>query len=252
MITAISKKTDSHNAIAKDPSGIIEACIENVVFDKNVNLIDDCVLILKDVSVFHPSPNKNYLTITQQNICKIYPSTSNAENLSPSTKESYNPLDVYHSIPLNKKKASKKSIKKKKNLLNLIQLQMKDLTNENPAKSEKKPVNKSERKPNIKAEIKPIIKSERKPNIKEERKPIIKEERKPNIKAEIKPIKEEKRKMLSSSNNSPKKLKIEGDYLKKNLFQDEKDFLFENSNSLSSPSRDTQELFRFNDENKKI
>ena len=52
----------------------MKANIHHKVFEKYPSeLSNGCVLLLKNINVFNPSPTHHYLNITLKNINKVYP-----------------------------------------------------------------------------------------------------------------------------------------------------------------------------------
>ncbi|XP_028401224.1 uncharacterized protein LOC114524274 isoform X2 [Dendronephthya gigantea] len=68
--------------VLKDPSGEMHGVVHKKVIEK-VELGPGCGFILKQVSVFSPSPRKHYLNITPRNIVEVFPAVAD-----PSSKES--------------------------------------------------------------------------------------------------------------------------------------------------------------------
>jgi hypothetical protein len=74
FVKSCSSSGADFRIVARDPSGEIEGTIERAAVDDHPGLAEGCVLMLQDITVFTPQPNRHYLNIVSGSIQALFPS----------------------------------------------------------------------------------------------------------------------------------------------------------------------------------
>ena len=140
LVDSIYKSNDSHTATVKDPTGRMEASLENSIIERYKDFANGSVIVLKEVPIFRPSEHASYLNLTQFNIAFVFAASLGIPHQFDELPDQYKNFDstlIYSSVPQKASKnenihlsnhnnnitnnsAQKKDRSKKRNLLDFI------------------------------------------------------------------------------------------------------------------------------------